>query len=84
VHISGTPSQRWSAVAEVVVRLIEQVPSTALDSLEYILAEHLSESLPRRHHHRGRATIYNAAGQVLRIREVADAQAGPVRARASS
>ena len=84
VRINATPSQRRSAVAEVVVRLIEQVPSTALDALESILAEHLGQSLPRRHYHRGRVTIYNAAGQVLRIREVANTQAAHLGARAGS
>lgn len=84
VRMDGARLQRRSAVAEIVVRLIEQVPSTALDSLESILAEHLGQSLPRRHHDRGRVVIYDGAGHVLRIREVAHAEAAHARARASS
>jgi hypothetical protein len=84
VRINGTRSERRSAVAEVVVRLVEPAPDTALDSLELILAEHLGESLPRRHHQRGRVVIYDEGGQVLRIREVADADAAQPGTRPSS
>ena len=66
-------SDRRSAVVEVVVRLLDQVSSTALDSLETILVACLRESLPRRHHQHGRVVIYGTNHQVLRIREVPDA-----------
>ena len=70
VGISVDPARRRSAAAEVVVRLLEQVPRTALDSLETILAGHLRESLPRRHNDHGRIVIYGPTDQVLRICEV--------------
>ena len=73
VQISADRSERRSAVAEVVVRLLDQVPPTELDSLETILTGHLREALPRRHNRNGRVVIYGPADQVLRIREVAHA-----------
>jgi hypothetical protein len=75
VRIGVDPPDRRSAVAEVVVRVLESVPSTALDSLETILVRHLGEALPRGHNRHGRVVIYDVAGQVLRIREVSRAQA---------
>ena len=75
VRTGAGRSERQSAVAEVVVRLLDQVPATSLDSLETILAGHLGEALPRRHNRRGRVVIYGADGQVLRIREVPHADA---------
>ena len=70
VRISIDGSKRSSAVAELVVRLLDQVPSTALDSLEAVLAGDVRESLPRGHKHHGRVVIYGSDGEVLRIREV--------------
>ena len=66
----STQQARRSAAAEMVVRLLEAVPGTAVDSLETILAGHLRESLPRRHNHHGRIVIYGPTDQVLRICEV--------------
>jgi len=70
VRISRDGPGRQSAVAELVVRLLEQVPSAVLDSLEAVLAGDVRESLPRGHKHHGRVVIYGADGEVLRIREV--------------
>ena len=73
VRISAEQPQRRSAVAELVVRLLEGVSSTALDLLETILVGHLGDALPCGHHRQGRVLIYDAAGNVLRIREVSAA-----------
>jgi hypothetical protein len=70
VRISRSRSERNSAVAELVVRLLDEVPSDSLDSLEAVLAGDVRESLPRGHKHHGRVVIYGPAGEVLRIREV--------------
>ena len=75
VRISRSRSERNSAVAELVVRLLDQVPSASLDSLEAVLAGDIRESLPRGHKHDGRVVIYGPAGEVLRIREIPAAKA---------
>src|SRR4051812_6738789 len=79
VRIGVERPQRRSAVAEVVVQVLEHVSSTALDALETMLARHLGEALPRGHYRHGRVVIYGAAGHVLRIREVSQAEAAQTR-----
>jgi hypothetical protein len=75
LHVDTERGTRRSAVAELVVRLLEAVPDSALDGLERVLAPHLRASLPRQHNHLGRVVIYGVEGEVLRIREVAEAEA---------
>lgn len=75
LHVDTDQRARRSAVAELVVRVLEQVPDSALDGLERVLARHLRASLPQQHNHLGRVVIYGVGGEVLRIREVAEGDA---------
>jgi hypothetical protein len=63
-------SERRSAVTEVVVRLLDETGSTAVDALVPLLATHVRKSLLRRQDDRGRVVIYRPTGEVLRIVEI--------------
>lgn len=79
-QIDSGRGARRSAVAELVAHLPEQAPASALEGLESVLARHLRVSLPYQHNHLGRVVIYGVHGEVLRIRQVTEADAGDPRA----
>jgi hypothetical protein len=65
-------SERRSAVAELVVRLLDLADAETLDALIATLATNVSAALPRLPQVRGRVVIYDRGGNVLRIVEVAE------------
>jgi hypothetical protein len=75
VVVSG--SERRSAVAELVVRLLDPVDAGTLDALIATLTTNVSAALPRLPQARGRVVIYDTGGDVLRIVEVADSATPP-------
>jgi hypothetical protein len=70
-------SERRSAVAELVVRMLDPADAATLDALIATLAANVSEALPRLPQLRGRVVIYGLTGDVLRIVEVTEAAAKP-------
>ena len=69
-RVTINPSERRSAVTEVVVRLLDQAGCSAVDALMPLLATHVRKSLLRRQGDRGRVVIYRPTGEVLRIVEI--------------
>jgi hypothetical protein len=69
-RVTINPSERRSAVTEVVVRLLDQAGCSAVDALMPLLATHVRKSLLRRQGDRGRVVIYRPTGEVLRIAEI--------------
>lgn len=57
-------------MAELVVHVLDDADSVALDALETRLVEYVRQSLWRQHNHRGRIVVYNADELVLRLCEV--------------
>lgn len=73
LRIDTQTALRRSAVAELVVHLLDGAPSLALDGLETILIDQVRASLTRQHNHQGRIVIYGADEAVLRLCEVTSA-----------
>jgi hypothetical protein len=65
-------AERRSAVAELVVRLLDSADGATLDALIATLAANVSEALPRLPQLRGRVVVYGLDREVLRIVEVAE------------
>lgn len=65
-------SERRSAVAELVVRLLDEADAETVDGLIATLATNVSAALPRLPQVRGRVVIYDRGGDVLRIVEIAE------------
>lgn len=65
-------AERRSAVAELVVRLLDPADAKALDALIATLTTNVSAALSRLPHPRGRVVVYDSGGDVLRIVEVAE------------
>jgi hypothetical protein len=65
-------SERRSAVAELVVRVLDPADAVTLDALIATLAANVSEALQRLPQLRGRVVIYGVDGDVLRIAEVTE------------
>ena len=61
---------RRSAVAELVVRVLDPADGETLDALIATLAANVSEALPRLPQLHGRVVIYGLDREVLRIVEV--------------
>jgi hypothetical protein len=75
VVVSAT--ERRSAVAELVVRMLDTADGEAVDSLIATLTTNVSAALPRLPHLRGRVVVYDRDGDVLRIVEVGEPAARP-------
>jgi hypothetical protein len=70
VAIVPSRAARRSAVAELVVRLPEATPGTAVDELATLLAADVRKSLRRKGQDCGRIVIYGPSGELVRIVEV--------------
>ena len=73
LQLDRQSASRRSAVAELVVHILDAAPHPPLDALESMLIHHVRASLPRQHNHRGRVVIYGADEVVLRLCEVTHA-----------
>jgi hypothetical protein len=65
-------AERRSAVAELIVRVLDPADAATLDALMATLATNVSAALPRLPHLRGRVVVYGSDGDVLRIVEVSE------------
>lgn len=69
LRIDAHSVARRSAVAELVVHVLDDADSLVLDGLETRLIEHVRRSLWRKHNHRGRIVFYDVDELVLRLCE---------------